>query len=279
MGQVTPQKSAYGRYTPPRNKLQLCPVCGERPADTKEDLVPNWARKRIRKLGTYSGNNVPSLLMPICSNCNRAFGRLYENDAARVLGPMVDGQARSLTLEDQEVVGRWIVKSSLMFYLGRAPAGSPPDRLSLARALCRTMRKTRTVPHQSFVRIGWTDARHPDGPQVQPLLHEVGHLPETAFHGSSSLGYVAWEVAIGAPELLGSFVMACRDNDALFRVWPPQTAAREWPPAIALTTRDRYRLRLAWQCGTWPPNEATPLELGAWEYARTVDVPRDSAAQ
>ena len=262
-------KSAYGRYTPPKSVQQLCPVCAERPADTKEDLLPKWGRKRIAKLGTYANGQLPSVLMPLCLKCNRAYGKLYENDAALIIGPMVDGQSRQLSPTDQEVIGRWVIKSSLLYWLG-ARRCHRPIGFGWCKRSCEACAAARRRPTSRLFVSATPTRASPDGDVSHPGLHHDGRIPETMIHGTATLGYFAWEIAVGAPELFGSYVESCEDNDALIRVWPPQMTTLSWPPPRSLTTRDIYSLRLAWQSGVWPPDPERPPHPGAWDVARTV---------
>src|ERR1700729_539014 len=99
---------------------RICPICGNRNANSSEDVLPKWARRQIRAFGSYPKNQLPSILMPMCEICNRSFGRLYENDAAPILGPMISGESRCLSSADQEIIGCWIIKTTLLFYIAKA---------------------------------------------------------------------------------------------------------------------------------------------------------------
>ena len=87
--------------------------------------MPQWARKRNRKLGDYLGGQVPSVLIPMCKSCNSLLGRRYENEAAPILGPMMDGEARLLSPSDQELIGSWVIKTLLV---GALIEGTGPGR-------------------------------------------------------------------------------------------------------------------------------------------------------
>ena len=243
------RKAGGGRYTPPGGTL-LCPVCTKRPADTKEDIVPNWARRRIRAFGQYPGNQLPSELMPMCRQCNSAFGKLYENEAALVIGPMVSGEQCLLSISDQQLVGRWIIKTMMVFYLARADLTA--HQLRFVRDIVSHMKVYKTPPHQSFVRIGSLNPHQAaDHSYLHP--HKVGPLPRNVLFGVASLGWLVWEMAVGDPRVMEPFVSSCLDNDALVRVWPPQLVPLPWPPPTRCTESDLYTLRHAWRAGKWPP--------------------------
>jgi hypothetical protein len=240
----------------------MCPVCLENPADTREDIMPQWARKRLRKLGIYVGDRVPSILMPMCRDCNGKFGQRYENETAPILGPMMDGESRLLSTTDQEIIGRWIIKTGLLVGLSQAAAGSPErERI---RRFCCVMRDHGTPPHQSFVRLGAFDRDQPIDAEGHGNLHRTGYLPTVHVRGTNVSGHVAWEAAIGEPSELERFVASCADNDSLARIWPPQLTDVVWPPPVKLTYRDVLTLKLAWNERQWPPspNGLLPSPLG-----------------
>jgi hypothetical protein len=232
----------------------MCPLCLTNPANTQEDIVPQWVRKRIRKLGVYIGNQVPSLRMPMCEHCNGKLGRKYENETAPILGPMMDGMDRVLSPSDQEIVGRWIIKTALLASLD-PKLGVPALQRAQIRRLCCEMRDHGTPPHQSFVRIAGFDRDRPIDAEGHDDLHRPGYLPTLLTKATQMSGHVAWEVAVGAPREMERFVASCADNESLVRIWPPQLAAVTWPPPIKLVYRDILRLKLAWNERRWPPSE------------------------
>jgi hypothetical protein len=240
----------------------MCPVCLENPADTREDIMPQWGRKRIRTLGVYVGDRVPSILMPMCQDCNSKFGRRYENETAPILGPMMDGESRLLSTADQEIIGRWIIKTGLLVALNQATTGSPErERI---RGYCCVMRDHGTPPHQSFVRLGAFDRDRPIDAGGHSNLHRSGYLPTVQVRGTNISGHVAWEAAIGQPSELEPFIAACVDNDSLALIWPPRLRPVAWPPPVKLTYRDVLTLKLAWNERRWPPSsdDLLPSPIG-----------------
>jgi hypothetical protein len=231
---------------------RTCPLCLSRPADTREDLMPQWARKRIRKLGTYERNQVPSILMPMCKRCNESLGQIFENETAPILGPMMDGEPRVLTPSDQETIGRWVIKTVLVGAVNPRVA-IPPRQREQIRRLCCHMLDHGTPPHQSFVRLAAFDHERPIDAPGREGLHRTGYLPSVLLPAAQVSAHVVWEAAIGSPRELGRFVSRCPDNDSLIRVWPPQFARLQWPPPAKLVYSDVLRLRLAWKERHWPP--------------------------
>ena len=145
----------------------MCPVCVFRRANTKEDIVPQWARRRFANFGHYPGG-LPSELVPMCSTCNGDFASNFENDAAPLMGPMVAGEPIGsgvhalLTPSQQEVIGRWVIKTLLLTYLARSDG--PADKLEVTRQILCDMKIRKTPPAQSLVRIG----------TINPRPHQIG---------------------------------------------------------------------------------------------------------
>ena len=214
--------------------------------------MPQWARKRNRKLGDYLGGQVPSVLIPMCKSCNSLLGRRYENEAAPILGPMMDGEARLLSPSDQELIGSWVIKTLLVGALDpKEPV--PAAQREQIRRLCCEMRDHGTPPHQSFVRLAAYDHDQPVTAGGHGDLHRCGYLPTCLVRATNLSAHAVWEVAVGTHREMKDFVEGCADNDSLVRIWPPQLVSVQWPPPVKLVLVDVLRLKAAWQERCWPP--------------------------
>jgi hypothetical protein len=230
-----------------------CPLCLVNRADTREDVLPKWARRRLRKLGTYKGNQLPSVLLPLCHDCNGTLGKRFENETAPILGPMMDGNSRVLSPSDQELIGSWIVKTLLLGSLAPDVPALPAQREQIRRMCCE-MRDRGTPPHQSFVRLAAFDRDQPVDALGHGDLNRPGYLPTAIARATQFMGHVAWEVVIAPPTELERFVASCPDSDALTRIWPPQLTTINWPSRTKLVLRDILTLRIAWNERCWPPS-------------------------
>jgi len=241
----------------------------KRRANTKEDIVPDWARQRIRKLGQYPGDQLPSELMPMCSDCNGTFGRKFEDVTAPVLGPVVEGEDHQFSVPDQYLTARWIVKTMLLFQLARADL--TVNQLMLARDILSDMKVKKGVPGSALVRVGSIDPHDAQG-LAHEDTHTLGSLPETAVFAVSSLGWLVWEMALGDANHMEPFVRSCVDNELFLRVWPPQVTSLQWPPAAHCMESDLHKMRQAWTAKSWPPppDQALSGPGSAFGFARTV---------
>jgi len=225
-----------------------CPICLVRPADTKEDVLPQWARRRMARLGEYVGGQHPSILLRICSNCNGTLSRTFEAPAAPILGPMVSGEDQDLDLNAQLTITRWFVKSLLVHNI-KVQGTSPTNR-----TLLRFLTNDSGLPFPAYLRIGrlapTSGAGHsedlrPTGPFLVPFLATV-----------NTTGHLVADLAIGHP--MPPFVDSQVGIASLIQVSPPMHPLVAWPPPRPVTISDVNRLRASWVAGCWPPLQGTP---------------------
>jgi len=92
-----------------------CPFCGNEDDLTDEHVWPKWFSRELRSMGaTFPSSKrehkvapYVDVTVPVCGKCNHVWMSVLENDAARVMSPML--HARNVTLEraDQEVLATW----------------------------------------------------------------------------------------------------------------------------------------------------------------------------
>jgi hypothetical protein len=238
------------------NEPRLCIICDERRASTKEDIVPNWLRREIRKLNVYAGQiNQASLLVRMCEDCNSTFGRRYEDKAAPILKPLLRGEDTLLSPSDQRMMVRWLVKTVLFFALSR-PSDLSPAYSEFFREICRQMKQEYVIPYQTMVRIGACNPTVTEDP-ANLMLHNPGPLPDAVYYSVSMCGPIAWEVVMANPDTLTEFASSCPNTGPLFGIWPESKKDIRWQPSRCLTMQDIYFLRMAWQKKVWPVPDGT----------------------
>lgn len=247
-----------GRASRHKQQRGLCPICEKRPKGTTEDILPQWARERMKSLGTFPKDQAPSVITRLCAKCNGNLGHHYEDEAAPLIGPMIEGNNCLLNPTSQGIISRWINKTNLLFHFAKAK-NPPVAQLILARDILRHLAVQKTDVDASFIRLGVLPlVDPPDAPNE--ALHRSGALPPMAFSGVLSLGYLVWEAVIGDGEHVRPFAEACANNDALVRVSPTQPIDLEWPPPRALSVDDIHNLRAAWTTThRWPVPSGTAL--------------------
>jgi hypothetical protein len=257
------------------NEPNLCIICDEQRASTREDIVPNWLRREARKLDVYSGLiNQASLLVRMCEDCNSTFGIRYENRAAPIIKPLLRSESVLISPADQRVIARWVIKTVLFFALSR-PSDLPPAQRDFFREVCRRMKREYVIPHQTMVRIGACNPTVTEDP-VNLRLHNPGPIPDVVYSSPSMCASMAWELAIGSPDTLLPFANSCPNDGPLFRILPETGTDIRWPPSQCLTMQDIYYLRMAWQERTWPVPEGTVFRPPAAWASRPVHGTRKS---
>lgn len=268
------KKQPNGRYTPPgtwprTSKVRvphsnICPYCRVGRANTVQDVLPVWMRQRFKTIGEFPKNQIPSETVKICLTCNQADDRLYQNTAAAVIGPMVEGTPAVLPPSDQETIALWIVKTTLEVTLLRTNLTA--QERDVATGMLQEMLRRRAMPAHAFVRVGAIEPSSPEGPAHNDLLPPM-RLPEALSFGVFVQGGVVFEAAMG-DELRMATVQSLPDNDALVRIWPVQAKEVQWPPQVQMNNEDVFRLRQAWTAGAWPPPPGQSLDISGMSLRR-----------
>jgi hypothetical protein len=260
------------------NQPRLCIICDEQRAGTKEDIVPNWLRREIRKLDAYAGSiNQASLLVRMCEDCNATFGKRYENQAAPIVKPLLRGETRLVSSADQRMIVRWVVKTVLFFALSR-PSDLSSAQRDFFREVCRHMKLEYVIPYETMVRIGVCNPVVTEDP-ANLALHNFGPMPEVLYWSVSMCGPMAWEVVFATPDVLSEFANICPNEDPFFRIWPGRGVEIRWPPSGCLTMQDIYFLRMAWQEKAWPVPDGTVFRPPAAWASRPVGTNKNPQTQ
>ena len=246
---MSKNRKSRGSQKGPSRGVRICPMCSHGPANTKEDIIPQWARDRLKSF-PFPNNQFPSELISICRDCNAGLGKQFENHAGPLLGPMLDGKTVVLSPSDQALIGAWIIKTNCLLHL-RSDRISSSDRKTLRTVLLGMIENGRP-PIASFVRIGRIDPFDQAGTPAGDL-HTAGPLPNAFLHAVFSLSHIAAEAVMGDPRIVGPFIMGLNDHPRLHRIWPAQIASVAWPPPESITRSDVEHLRSGWQLLQWPP--------------------------
>lgn len=240
--------------TPPTRGVRLCPVCSTDPATTTEDIIPRWLRKRLRQIGSFNKDQIPSELLRVCESCNGTFGRTLEDKVAPILGPMIIGERCELTQLDQELIGCWIAKTALLLDLARMER-VPAHRSAIRELLIGI--KSGETPKGTFARLGTIDPYDIEGPP-EYSLHKKGEYPAMVTNSNVFFGNLVIEAAVlRFPDELNAFIEP--DNEWLINVSPARAENVVWPPPSRLTYASTTLLRQAWESHCWPPPTDTRL--------------------
>lgn len=241
-----------------RGTTATCRLCDGSGPLTDEDIVPMWARRQVLALTGQDGPAAPPRVkVRICRACNGRLGRVFENDAPTLIGPLVAGDAVTLTRRDQIRLGSWLTKCTL---LGNF-AGTKPHEWGhdIVRGLLLEMMQTGRPACYTSVRIG----RHPLGEKADPAVPPRQLVPATtprfAFFGVNAVGHLVYETVVGGTtDILEHVARTDGHYDELVRVWPPRPEPVSWPPPRPLDLQTIMRMREAWIAAQRPGTALPP---------------------
>lgn len=223
---------------------------------TKEDWIPQWARKAMLRDLPPQGEPPARLTARTCDLCNHSMGRVFENHTSILMRPMFRGHQVLLTERQQAMIAAWVIKTNLVRAVATDYGLSrfPTDHLEDHRMALLLMMQTGLPPPEATVRLGCAH------PRITDLIeHPEDDRPfwipppyRWAFHTTaiSNLHYLVWEVALGggisSHEALRDVT---QDDDRLIRIWPQKVPQQQWPPPVLFTPTAFSRLCEAWHHG------------------------------
>lgn len=225
-----------------------CPLCESISHRlTDEDILPMWARRSLLDLfNDYGVQAPPRYKIRICRTCNETLGRRYESNAAPIMRPMVGDEPTQLSVSDQQIVAAWIVKTTLLMSFVGSPANHR-DHL-FAQFLLQRLIAGEDLALSASVRLARYDPRSPDEAQHHDVSHLLpdGRASRVSFFAVSTLGWLAWELAIGVQEELLPITSRVDAAGKFVDIWPSPLSTVTWPPPKPLTRGELIGLRRAW---------------------------------
>lgn len=216
-------------HLPPNS--DSCPFCGN-PQLTWEHVLPKWFSEMfdggfIERASARPRRRV-ELKVPVCPECNNRWLAVLENDAKRVLSPMVRGEPLvSLNTDDQLLIGTWAVKTALMLDLA---SGSGPI---IPLGFFRQARQLRSPLPNTVVHVGaykdqmavkaWHDGLYvPDASGVKPDKPN-GFVTTFAVH--RVVFQVLGHFTVGGATFKDSRLLGA----GLHAIWPSRAETIQWP--------------------------------------------------
>ncbi len=228
--------------------MRKCMFCGAGSL-TKEDAWPLWL---VRKFVTNEGVSVDAerggIALPswkqsghfakvrfVCASCNSGWMSQLENLAKPILESLLESRTSALTVEDQVILGRWSLKSAMVFEALRDNMDwfyRPEDRAGV---------RAGSMPER-FTRI-WIGTCV-NLPSLHCVASDLADAPSR--DESAARGYVT-TLAFGTLAVQVMSVRLSKDDarigqittdvqpgpwdSTLLRVWPP-TEHAQWPLAM-----------------------------------------------
>lgn len=245
-------------------QARLCPICMVRPANTVEDVMPQWTRTEALRISPPNpGQQSPArLTLRICKECNGQMGRLFEANAAQLIVPMMRGQSVLLDTNDQGIVGQWAIKTSLMFRIREAIYTSTPYE-SERRSLVELNRGA--APSSYVVRLARFE-HDSDGDAGQELIEARVEVRNTRWQMLSTLGRLAIQV-VEATSANAVPTLGRQIEDARFvQVTPPGLTPIALPSNTRLRKPDvaaiRAKLGTSYFQFAWGPEDQITRRAG-----------------
>jgi hypothetical protein len=219
-----------------------CTFCPNQ-AKSREDIYPVWLQQKIGNVGPILHRiiRVPSAELhspvvkakTVCPDCNQGWMSTLEGETKPIISPVISDLSIALTSRDQNVLARWIVKTSMML-----DSASRRGRESCySRASRERLRTHNEVPRLTAIWLG-RFFRHELFSRAAHVWFTINEIPKAA-HGCVTtfiLGYlVIQSVTIYAgPEYTEENFprVKCAPgpwNETLVQIWP-NSGVVNWPP-------------------------------------------------
>jgi hypothetical protein len=236
-----------------RDGGRVCIFCARAGSLTKEDAIPQWIIRRLNldpsetwsadyetggifeeRTHQYSSGSTLVTVRRVCTSCNSGWMSDLEGIAIPLVGPMLEGEAVSLTPAQQLDVATWAAKTFMVLeFHGVGSVVATADERALL------MSRTRP-PANVAIRIarrGWVSE---DDVRVQfrNLLASDDRDEDAApnlFSTTLVLGELivqGWGGAAHPPHKMTE--MGSVSVEAIV-LWPPVPSTVRWPPAVAVT--------------------------------------------
>ncbi|MEA2825945.1 MAG: hypothetical protein QOG43_384 [Actinomycetota bacterium] len=216
-----------------------CPFCEFAPRISEEHVYPAWMTREFRRLASPSqrpfvfsldgshprATSTIDLTVPVCGPCNNRWLSVLENDVAPLLGPMLRGEDRDLSLNNQRLLATWAVKTALLLNLVQS------EKAFIPTGCFREFRQQRQPLGSTVVWIGAYSGRRwaAWARQIPLYLGKPGPDKPNAFLTTFTAMRVVFQV-------LGHFTsgnMTIHDERlaslALHSIWPPRGETLHWP--------------------------------------------------
>lgn len=210
----------------------FCAFCGA--TDTTEEHVwPKWISRTLANYGGFvmaTPNGARRLralevTAPTCPKCNNRWLSVLENDVQSVLGPMIGGRERTLSIDEQRVLATWAVKTALMLDLA---SGTPvvPTGFYYEFRQRRSPLPTNVVWVGAYCGPHWAAwARH-TGLHIGIADDQPPNAFVTTFTAFRIVFQVLGHFTVGGATLREGRQLAA----GLARIWPPSLQPVDWPP-------------------------------------------------
>lgn len=171
-------------------------------------------------------------------------GSLYEDTTSALLKPMMrDLFVNGLTPERQGLIGRWVIKTTLLSVI--RDALSKRADYEVERNALFEMNERETVPDGFSVRLArFLADDDPTNRPAESLRGSLQGMKQIRWFGYPALGNLAIEVVSGDVDSALDFIERTDNDDRFVRVWPTSLGTIDYAPLTLLTKADLDAMRI-----------------------------------
>lgn len=227
-----------------------CAFCGstKRPRG-REHVFPDWLNSigleadrveihtgrlnRVARRWTTEG--FTATVRAVCDDCNHGWLSQLEGTARPALTPLILGQPRELSIDDQRLIGAWACKTALVAMLSSSDEqrtqgyGVPAAEY---HALFAMRERPEPLPDSQYWVGTYAGERPPGSVRVVPLGIELDGLPAPDDPSAYSLTVMVGPLLVhGVRFTTPSLSVDLATVPELPRIWPASSPVR-WPTAV-----------------------------------------------
>ncbi|MCM6761872.1 hypothetical protein NB037_05505 [Rathayibacter sp. ZW T2_19] len=219
------------------NKVGTCNICGAVQKLTNEDVVPIWLRKEFANRNVLPGDQPPKTLLPICYDCNHGLANALEGPVSRIVKNMMKPESSfSISLHEQELLAKWILKTDALRQIWRIRIGKRPvdDQVKPYAKLAEDLIAGGTLPEGCSAQIVRRDDRMIAGrtnglvallhPSADGYLHSVSRYPSFATVSCIGLDRTSFD----------AHVQGSQHDSRVLIIWPLRKDSLAWPPKAGI---------------------------------------------
>jgi hypothetical protein len=208
----------------------VCPFCGAADA-TDEHVFPRWVSRMLTELAPLQMNtqygprrlSTIDITAPVCGKCNTRWLSVLENDVQPTLAPLIRGEERALSVDEQRLLATWAVKTALTLDL---TSGQPV----IPTGFYHGFRQLRTPLPSHAVWLGAYNGNKAIWAEHRPLHIGIGaDEPPNGFVSTFTVFRCLFQV-VGHFTKGGAAVADTRLlAHGLWPIWPPRADVVAWP--------------------------------------------------
>ncbi len=233
-----------------------CIFCGCAGDLTHEHAVPRWVSKdvfrrmpifayhgrdRAHAIRPYMSKGITAAPRVVCRECNNGWLHVLETKAQKGIGPVMSGQRKRLSEEEQAVAALWALKTSIVLEFDR-----PVDPI-IPVWHARFIYENQTLPPGSRVWLGYQRGKEELGVHFFPFPYGLsvrgrGNYDVPGYVLTLTVARAVFQIYGTESEEHAVVHDACLDSDGGYvsSIWPP-TGGVDWPPENGLTYEELHR--------------------------------------